>query len=278
MPVVAVVGGIASAMGAAAGASALVGGAFTLANVASGLAFVGGIASALGGVTGNKKLMKFGMIAGLGGAALGGIGNMMGGAGDVASNVAGSASSSIMGPPTELASMDSLGNMPLSDTSNALELSAVQSAGEAAGSPGMLGAGLRSGGMTAETANAAANASRSAATTAPTSYALNDPAAINTSTGGSFAPNTSSEMAGSVSNLRVNGPAFPGASDTGSSVFSKFGSAIKNNPELVKAGSGILGGLGQSYMQGQQQKEQERIANERRARYNASITGQRARF
>ena len=47
--------------------------AVTLGNVAAGLAFVGGVTSALGGITGNKKLMKFGMIAGVAGLAVGGI-------------------------------------------------------------------------------------------------------------------------------------------------------------------------------------------------------------
>ena len=266
MPVVAVVGGIASAVGAAAGATALIGGTITLSTVASGLAFVGGIASALGGITGNKKLMKFGMIAGVGGLAMGGVASMMGGAGDVAANVAGSASSTIMGPPTELASMDSFGNAALSDTSNVAELAAVQPVSEAAGPSGMLGSGLKTGGMTAETAKAAAPAA-----SAPVSYAINDPAAINVSTGGSFAPNTSNVMSDATSPFR-------GPGDTGSSVFGKFGNALKTNPELVKAGSGILGGLGQAYMQGQQQKEQERMASERRSRLNASILGQRARF
>lgn len=273
MPAVAVIGGIATAAGAAAGASALIGGAFTLANVASGLAFVGGVASALGGITGNKKLMKFGMIAGLAGAAAGGIGSLMNKAGDVASNVAGSAASGIMGPPTELASMDSLGNMALSDTSNAVELAAVRSAGDSAGASGMLGSGLRSGGMTAETARAAAGAVNSAAD--PVSYALNDPAAINVG-GGNFAPNTSSAMADASGQLRVPAATMPGSA--GESMFGKFGSAIKNNPELAKTATGMLGGLGQSYMQQQQMKEQERLSAERRTRMNASILGQQSRF
>lgn len=269
MPAVAIVGGIASAVGAAGGAAALIGGTITLSTVASGLAFVGGIASALGGLTGNKKLMKFGMIAGLGGAAIGGLGSLMNSAGDVASNVAGSASSSIMGPPTELASMDSLGNVGLSDTSNAVELSAVQSAGNATGSTGM----LASGSSPSMVAEAAAPTATSAA---PKAAAVADPAAINTAGGGNFAPGTSSVMADANAGLRVSGPAMPG--DTGASMFSKFGNAIKANPELAKTATGMLSGLGQSYMQGQQMKEQERLSAERRARMNASILGQQSKF
>lgn len=277
MPAVAVIGGIATAAGAAAGASALIGGAFTLANVASGLAFVGGVASALGGITGNKKLMKFGMIAGLGGAAIGGLGSLMNGA---------SASTSA----TTLATGDSGLGLAANATGEGLQGASMglDGIGTSAGSTtGMLGSGigdslasLNTGApsMVAETANAANAANAASATTsaAPVSYALTDPAAINTAGGGNFAPGTSSVMADANAGLRVSGPAMP--AETGSSMFSKFGSAIKANPELVKTATGMLGGLGQSYMQGQQMKEQERLSAERRARMNASILGQQSRF
>ena len=272
MPVVAVVGGIASAMGGAAAFSAAAG--FTLANVAAGLSVVGGIASALGGITGNKKLMKFGMIAGLGGAAIGGIGSLMNGA---------SASTSA----TTLATGDSGLGLAANAAGEGLQGASMglDGIGTSSGSTtGMLGSGIGDGlanlntgapSMVAETANAA-NATSGATSAAPASYALTDPAAINTAGGGGFAPGTSSVMSEATNQLRVPAPPNPG--DTGSSMFSRFGSAIKNNPELAKTATGMLSGLGQSYMQGQQQKEQERIANERRARFNASIMGQRARF
>lgn len=269
MPAVAVIGGIATAAGAATGAAALIGGTITLSTVASGLAFVGGVASALGGLTGNKKLMKFGMIAGLAGAAVGGIGSMMNSAGDVASNVAGSAGSSLMGPPTELASLDSAGNLPLSDTSNALELSAVQPAAQSAadvGSQGLLASGANPASMVAETANIAPVPDVSqAANYAP----------VDRATGGllqsSFAPGTSAEMAGATGGLSVGRV----ANDT--SVFSRFSDAIRRNPEMAKLASNVVGGIGQSYMQQQQVKEQERAAADRRARINASILGQQSR-
>lgn len=272
MPVVAVVGGIASAVGAAAGATALIGGTITLSTVASGLAFVGGIASALGGITGNKKLMKFGMIAGVGGLAMGGVASMMGGAGSATS-------------ATTLATGDTGLGLAANATGEGLQGASMGIDGigtsfnsgvvRADSGAGMLGAGLGDSlasldtgvpSMVAEAAPASVGAAK-----APVSYAINDPAAINVSTGGSFAPNTSNVMSDATSQFR-------GPGDTGSSVFGKFGNALKTNPELVKAGSGILGGLGQAYMQGQQQKEQERMASERRSRLNASILGQRARF
>lgn len=276
MPAVAVIGGIATAAGAAAGASALIGGAFTLANVASGLAFVGGVASALGGITGNKKLMKFGMIAGLGGAAIGGLGSLMNGASASTSATTLATGDSGLGLAANAAGEGLQGaSMGLDGIGTSLNMGASQ-AGSGAG---MLGAGIGdslanvstgASSMVAETANAAANAA-----TAPASYALSDPAAINVG-GGNFAPNTSSAMAEASGQLRVPAPTMPGSA--GESMFGKFGSAIKNNPELAKTATGMLGGLGQSYMQGQQMKEQERIAAERRARMNASILGQQSRF
>ncbi len=82
MPAVAVVAGIASAVGGAAAFTAT----FTLANVAAGLAVVGGISTALGAVTGNKKLQKFGMIAGVGALAAGGIAALTSTAGNTAAS------------------------------------------------------------------------------------------------------------------------------------------------------------------------------------------------
>lgn len=276
MPAVAVIGGIATAAGAASGAAALIGGAFTLANVASGLAFVGGVASALGGITGNKKLMKFGMIAGLGGAAIGGIGSLMNGASASTSATTLATGDSGLGLAANAAGEGLQGaSMGLDGIGTSVGSSAIQPGSGA----GMLGSGLGDSlanvntgvsSMVAETANTAANAA-----TAPVSYALNDPAAINVG-GGNFAPNTSSAMADASSQLRVPAPTMPGGA--GESMFGKFGSAIKNNPELVKTTTGMLSGLGQSYMQQQQMKEQERLSAERRARFNASIMGQRARF
>ena len=83
MPAVAVVAGVA---GAWAGASALAAGAVGLAAVSAGLAVVGGVTTALGAVTGNKKLQKFGMIAGVGALATGGIAALTSTAGSTAAS------------------------------------------------------------------------------------------------------------------------------------------------------------------------------------------------
>jgi len=272
MPAVAVIGGIATAAGAASGAAALIGGTITLSTVASGLAFVGGVASALGGITGNKKLMKFGMIAGVAGLAAGGINSLMNSGADAAANVAGAAGSGIMGPPTELAQMDSMGNLSLSDTSNALELSYVQPIRDAAAPQGMLGS-ASSGNILAETANAANAANAPAAT--QSGVTISDPAAANAG-GGNFAPNTSSVMADEARKIRM--PPVGGESSTGGSAFSNFGKWLNENKELVKTGTGILGGLGQGYMEQEKLKEAERIRSQDRARLNASIMGQRANY
>lgn len=276
MPAVAVVGGIATAAGAASGAAALIGGTITLSTVASGLAFVGGVASSLGGITGNKKLVKFGMIAGLAGSAVGGIGSLMNGSGSAGSATTLATGDSGLGLSAGAAGEGlKASGMGLDGIGTSLNMGASQ-AGSGAG---MLGAGIGdslanlntgASSMVAETANAATNAAA-----APVSYALNDPAAINVG-GGNFAPNTSSAMADASGQLRVPATTMPGGS--GESMFGKFGSAIKNNPELVKTATGILGGLGQSYMQDKQMRERERLSAERRARMNASILDQQSRF
>ena len=76
--------------------------------------------------------------------------------------------------------------------------------------------------------------------TTGTSYALKDPAAVN-AVQSNFAPGASSEMANAASCSERR----KGAGDTGSGAFGNFGQWMSQNKELVKAGSGMLSGLGQ---------------------------------
>lgn len=68
------------------------------------------------------------------------------------------------------------------------------------------------------------------------------------------------------------------STSTGSSAFGNFGQFLQKNPELVKAGTGILSGIGQAQMQQEQMDWKERLDAERRARINASILGQRSNY
>lgn len=255
MPVVAVVGGIATAAGAAAGATALIGGTITLSTIASGLAFVGGVASALGAVTGNKKLMKFGMIAGVAGLAAGGVNGLMDGAG--------------VGDATAAAAPAGLDKAVESMTTPGVSDMAREAATGAA-EPYMFTQQAQQGGSFMPQAPAAVPMAPPA--TGPTVEAAKAIQArapeTTVSSGSGFAPSAADTMAGATNQFRQQKV----ANDT--SVFGRFGGFIENNPGVAKMGAGILGGLGQGMMASEQQKEAERMDAEKRARINASILGQ----
>ena len=264
MPAVAVVGGIASAAGAA---TAFAAATTTIGSIAAGLAFVGGVATALGGITGNKKLMKFGMITGLSGAAVGGIASLASSASDAAASA------------TTLSAGDAGIGLSAKAAGEGLRASGVGLEGigvEATTSSGGLLSSLDTGVSRLTTESAGAQAinriAESAAASAPAvSYALPSPSTLNAPS--SFASNTSSVMADATAGLSA--PTMP---DTGSSAFGNFGKLIQKNPELVKAGTGILSGIGQAKMQQEQMDWKERTEAERRARINSSILGQRSNF
>lgn len=267
MPAVAVVGGIAAAAGAASGAAALIGGAITMANVAAGLAFVGGVATALGGITGNKKLMKFGMITGLAGAAVGGIASLANSATDAAASAGASTAASVS--DAVATSADALTIAPASEiaTSVASGQNLVDpfmvTAQQTPSNIGMLGSAAQQAPVAAEVA---ANASNIAA--------VADPAAVNTTISGGFAPNASNVMSDAAGQLRL-----PQASAAGGGgAFGNFGQFLQKNSELVKVGTGMLSGLGQASMQKSQMEWQQRMDAERRARINASILGQKSNY
>lgn len=269
MPAVAVVGGIAAAAGAASGAAALIGGAITMANVAAGLAFAGGVATALGGLTGNKKLMKFGMITGLAGAAVGGIASLANSAADTAANVGANTAASVS--EAVAANADALTIQPVSDIASGVaagqDLTSpfMVTGNQTPSSTGLLGSVSQQAPMASE---AAANASNIATIT--------DPAAVNATISNGFAPSTSNLMDQASSPFKKFAQ-LP-SNGTGSSMFGNFGQFLQKNPELVKAGTGILSGIGQAQMQQEQMDWKERLDAERRARINASILGQKSNY
>ena len=267
MPAVAVIGGIASAAGAA---TAFAAATTTIGSIAAGLAFVGGVATALGGITGNKKLMKFGMITGLAGAAVGGIASLASSASDAAASA-----TTLSAGDAGLGLSAKAAGEGLQAVDTGLSGIGIQTAEQGSGLLGSGGtlANLDTGVSTMVSETAAANANVAAlAPRASVSYGLNDPSAINTAAS-NFAPNASSVMSDAASQLRL-----PQAAAGDSGVFGNFSRFLQKNPELVKAGTGILSGIGQAQMQQEQMDWKERLDAERRARINASILAQRSNY
>lgn len=268
MPVVAVIAGIASAAAGAAGAAALIGGTITLSTVAAGLAVVGGVATALGAVTGNKKLMKFGMITGLAGAAVGGIASLSSAASQSATTLA--TGDSGLGLSAKAAGE----GLQAADTGLiGIGSKASEVAGGGAFSQGLdqsLGAvNAIDTGVSSLSRVAAPVAAPAAAPTA--SYGLQAPS-VAQAPQNNFSMASGNTMADAAQQL-----AAPTA-DTGTSAFGNFGQWLDKNKEMAKVGTGILSGVGQGYMAQQQQRDAERAAAEQRVRINASISGQRQAY
>ena len=268
MPAVAVVGGIAAAAGAASGAAALIGGAITMANVAAGLAFVGGVATALGGITGNKKLQKFGMIAGVGALAAGGIAALSNAGSTAASTGTGLAANAA----GEGLQAGAAANTGLSVSGLGGEVAGASFGSEIGSSLSALDTGVQSmaaGGQAMAPASyslAGAQAAGAAGAAAPVA----GPAVPQTSLGTSPVDS----MAGV--NQAVTGGS--GAGSVTGGAFDKFTSFLNNNKELTKLGTGLLSGASQGYMADETAKRQQRALDEQRARFNASISGQTSRY
>ena len=268
MPAVAVVAGIASAVGGAAAFTAAAG--FTLANVAAGLAVVGGISTALGAATGNKKLQKFGMIAGVGALATGGIAALTSTAGSTAASTGTGLAANAAGEGLQAGAAANTG------------LSVSGLGGEVAGASfgseiGSSLSALDTGGQTMAPVNyslagtqAAGAQAAGAASAAGASAPVAGPAVPQTSLGASAVDS----MAGV--NQAVTGGS--GAGSVTGGAFDKFTSFLNNNKELTKLGTGLLSGASQGYMADETAKRQQRYLDEQRARFNASISGQTSRY
>lgn len=260
MPAVPIIAGIASAA-AAAGTFTLAAG-FTLANVAAGMAIVGGISTALGAATGNKKLMKFGAVVGLGGAALGGLASLSGAASSGASGGLGLNMPSANG---------GLGLTAGGSTAQGMSGSAVQGlSGSSVGtSSGLLGSVTAAPSYSlAPALSGAAEAGLQAAT----------PGASASGTGlGIQSANKAFESA-----MQLGGGAGPatitGGLDKAKGMLSDFGQYLGKNPEMTKIGLGALDGMSKAKAAEAAAAEEQRLIEANRARYNTSITSQRARF
>ena len=266
MPAVAVVAGVA---GAWAGASALAAGAVGLAAVSAGLAVVGGISTALGVVTGNKKLQKFGMIAGVGALAAGGIAALTSTAGSTAASTGTGLAANAAGEGLQAGAAANTG---LSVSGLGGEVAGASFGSEIGSSLSALDTGVQSmaaGGQTMAPVNyslAGTQAAGAAGAAAPVA----GPAVPQTSLGASAVDS----MAGV--NQAVTGGS--GAGSVTGGAFDKFTSFLNNNKELTKLGTGLLSGASQGYMADETAKRQQRYLDEQRARFNASISGQTSRY
>lgn len=267
MPAVAVVAGIASAVGGAAAFTAAAG--FTLANVAAGLAVVGGISTAIGAATGNKKLQKFGMIAGVGALAAGGIAALTSTAGNTAASTGTGLAANAAGEGLQAGAAANTG---LSVSGLGGEVAGASFGSEIGSSLSALDTGVQSmaaGGQAMAPASyslAGAQAAGAAGAAAPVA----GPAVPQTSLGTSPVDS----MAGV--NQAVTGGS--GAGSVTGGAFDKFTSFLNNNKELTKLGTGLLSGASQGYMADETAKRQQRAIDEQRARFNASISGQTSRY
>ena len=265
MPAVAVVAGIASAVGGAAAFTAT----FTLANVAAGLAVVGGISTAIGAATGNKKLQKFGMIAGVGALAAGGIAALTSTAGNTAASTGTGLAANAAGEGLQAGAAANTG---LSVSGLGGEVAGASFGSEIGSSLSALDTGVQSmaaGGQAMAPASyslAGAQAAGAAGAAAPVA----GPAVPQTSLGTSPVDS----MAGV--NQAVTGGS--GAGSVTGGAFDKFTSFLNNNKELTKLGTGLLSGASQGYMADETAKRQQRALDEQRARFNASISGQTSRY
>ena len=264
MPVVAVVAG---AAGAWAGASALAAGAVGLSAVSAGLAVVGGVTTALGAITGNKKLQKFGMIAGVGALAAGGIAALSNAGSTAASTGTGLAANAA----GEGLQAGAAANTGLSVSGLGGEVAGASFGSEIGSSLSALDTGVQSmaaGGqaMTPVDYSLGAQAAGAASAAAPVA----GPAVPQTSLGTSPVDS----MAGV--NQAVTGGS--GAGSVTGGAFDKFTSFLNNNKELTKLGTGLLSGASQGYMADETAKRQQRAIDEQRARFNASISGQTSRY
>ena len=265
MPAVAVVAGVA---GAWAGASALAAGAVGLAAVSAGLAVVGGVTTALGAITGNKKLQKFGMIAGVGALATGGIAALTSTAGSTAASTGTGLAANAAGEGLQAGAAANTG---LSVSGLGGEVAGASFGSEIGSSLSALDTGVQSmaaGGQAMAPASyslAGAQAAGAAGAAAPVA----GPAVPQTSLGTSPVDS----MAGV--NQAVTGGS--GAGSVTGGAFDKFTSFL-NNKELTKLGTGLLSGASQGYMADETAKRQQRYLDEQRARFNASISGQTSRY
>lgn len=266
MPVVAAIGGIASAV---AGATAF-GAATGLAAVVAGVQVVSGIAATLGAVTGNKTLQKVGLIGAAAGAAVSGLNSLTDGA--------------LLGTGTNAADMmGSIKDADVGSLSAGLgSVDQTAAAIDAAESGGLLGSVSADTAGAIDAANAAAGYGTSASARTATQAAAQ--AGVEPTVAGAITPTGASAEMAAQTNAALNTGAdalkMPGITPPPGTTPSKglLGSVLdftNKNPGAVKLISGLGGGLAQGYMTQQAEQAKLDAAEAIRRRYNDSILNQR---
>lgn len=263
MPVVAVIGGLASA---AAGVTAFGAAMGTFQTVMAGLKIVGGVASALGGLTGNKKLMKVGMIASLGSSAMGGLEaltstsstnlDMLSGtaAGEKVMSTGLGAEAAGSGLGVQVGNVGQGGDALWAVGDYAPQ--SLQGLGSS-GAAGAAGAAGDSGGMLSRI-NAAAEGA--------------GPAQISAA-GPAVSPPAGSSFTGGVQIAPP--PTTTGVWDTVTGGVKGFGDMMSKNPEFGKIGMGMLSGMAQQKAEDARIRGTREEEERRRLRMQDSIKNQR---
>jgi hypothetical protein len=294
MPAVAIV---------AAGFSVSAGVALGIGTLAGGLMVAGGVMTGLGAITGNDKLSKLGAIASLGGGlaglASGATSGLSSGLSGASSGTA--AEAAVIGADAYGSGMASgFSSAPLTASGSTIGLSTpgLSELGDAQGA-------FSSAAASGQAASAVAAPFKSQpllnSTSAPIDYGLRAPApgANLSDFGGNYSSPMGRAPGGLIGNSqamgdRVNmlggGLKAPGESyfspaytqsttdlalDGSNGSFAQKAMAfLKDNPELVKAGSGLIGGATKSYDEQKALEYQKKLQAENRARYNQSILSQ----
>ena len=276
MPVVAAVGGIASAA-AGAGAVTAAGGfaAMSLGSaIVAGVQIVSGVAATLGAITGNKTLQKIGLVGAVASTAVSGLNSLSNGAlfGGETADMMGSVTDASVGAGVA----DGLGSV--GQTSAAID--AAEAGTGLLGSAGDTSAAIDAANASAGYGAAASDAAARQAATATAPAAM--PGAV-TPTGASaemaaqtdYALNTGAAGLRMPSvGLQTGGVQLPPAPTPSSGLLGSVLDFTNKNPGAVKLVSGLGGGLAQGYMAQKAEEAKQAAQEEARRRYNASILNQ----
>lgn len=254
-------------------------GASTVASAADtivqGAQLVGGVLAVAGAVTGNRKLLNIGSVIGIGATAI----SAFSGLSDAAS--APKLTDSGADPTGELAASTS----DLSAASVAPTMSVGDSL-SAAPSPFESGQGLIGSNMAglstpaAQAPSSMASLDVPAAQTAPSFTTPSDTPVTAGSAGGTEGVRVSDSTLGQGTSIgaqaaeKLNSPDGGVTSGQSKGLIDGVLGFVKKNPEIVKLGAGLIGGAVQGYQQDAALRNQQRMYEDQRARFNRSILDQ----
>ena len=285
MPVVAVVGGVMSASAglgaiAAAGGVAAMGAASIGSLVVAGLQVVGGVASALGAITGNEKLMKVGMVASLGASAVSAVSSLGSASSSAGSIMDGATGVAKNAPPSyaDFAAQTSGGGTQLlanvDNAANALTSSSVADIAGSVASNTPLTDALA---VTAPSSSSGLLGSAARAASAG-DLAMTPPTRASDFAGGGDFKGATEALRAPTGQMNLSGSGTGAVQGENTNIFRKGLGFVKDNPELMKTGMGMLSDLGRAYQADATAKRAERIDAEKRNRLNTSISALQASY